>query len=165
MPGITPFQTVGPFLSLGLRAGRRVMQSDTGHASIVVTGRLLDGMGAGIPDGALEFWHPAFTSIGRVLTDADGWFRLETTKPPPLAGAQGAVMAPHFAMRVLGRGILTQYVTRVYFDDEPATARDPVVALVPPDRRSTLIARLMEPHTYRFDVVIQGDRETVFFDL
>jgi len=66
---------------------------------------------------------------------------------------------------VLARGIQTQYVTRVYFDDEATNERDTVLAAVPADRRGTLIAAAVAPADYRFDIVVQGDRETVFFAL
>ena len=73
--------------------------------------------------------------------------------------------APHVAVAVLGRGLLNHLYTRLYFDDEPATADDPVLLLVPADRRATLIAtRDGEGAAYRWDVVLQGEGETVFFD-
>jgi protocatechuate 3,4-dioxygenase alpha subunit len=77
----------------------------------------------------------------------------------------GTVHAPHFAVRVLARGILTEYLTRVYFDDEPDNARDEVLGLVPDERRATLIAVTGTPSEYHFDIVVQGARETVFFDV
>lgn len=165
MAGLTPFQTVGPYLHLGLRAGCEPMRGASASPAIVVTGRLVDGVGAGIPDGALEFWAPGFHDIGRVWTDADGMYRLATTKPCAYAGDGGEVHAPHFAVRVLARGILTQYLTRIYFSDEPENARDVVLARVPADRRATLIAAAHAPGAYRFDIVVQGAGETVFFDV
>jgi protocatechuate 3,4-dioxygenase alpha subunit len=163
--GVTPFQTVGPFLSIGFRAGLAPMTSAAAGAPIEIRGRLIDGEGAGVPDGVLEFWHPAFADIGRVLTGDGGAFTLAAAKPPLAPGADGRTVAPHFAVRVLGRGILTQYLTRVYFDDEPDTAHDPTLALVPADRRATLVARATGPRTYAFDIVLQGLGETVFFDV
>ena len=103
--------------------------------------------------------------VGRVCTASDGGFRLETLKPQVRLDADGTVHAPHFAVRVLGRGILTQYLTRVYFADAPDTDRDVVLAVVPPERRATLIASPSSAGTYRFDVVVQGEGETVFFDV
>ena len=150
MAMLTPFQTVGPYLSIGLRAGTEELPA-TGR--IVIRGRLIDGGGAGIPDGVLEWWHPSLPSIQRSLTTTDGAFVVETIK------------APHLAIRVLGRGILTHYMTRVYFADDPATAGDPILGLVPEHRRHTLIARSGPANEYRFDVVVQGDNETVFFDI
>ena len=165
MAGLTPFQTVGPFLHLGLRAGLEPMTAEGLTTPIVITGRLLDGAGVGIEDGVLEFWAAGFDRVGRVWTEADGVYRLITLKPRGRAEAGGAVHAPHFALRVLARGILTEYLTRVYFDDEPDNARDEVLGLVPDDRRATVIAVTGAPSEYRLDIVVQGARETVFFDV
>lgn len=163
MAGLTPFQTVGPFLHIGLRVGLETEASQT--AAIVIRGRVLDGKGEGIPDGVLEWWHPTLTTVRRSMTGEDGAFVFETAKPPAIDGPDGAAQAPHFAVRVLGRGIQTQYVTRVYFADEPATAGDPILRMVPEHRRHTLIAQSGRANEYRFDVVLQGTGETVFFDL
>jgi protocatechuate 3,4-dioxygenase, alpha subunit len=75
------------------------------------------------------------------------------------------LQAPHVSLAVMGRGILNHLYTRIYFDDEPANADDPVLARAPADRRGTLVARLLDEGVYRFDVVLQGANETVFFDL
>jgi protocatechuate 3,4-dioxygenase alpha subunit len=131
---------------------------------IVIRGRLLDGAAAGIPDGVLEFWAAGFDGIGRVWTDANGGYRLETRMPAVREEPMG-IAAPHFAVRVLGRGILTEYLTRVYFDGQPANERDTILRAVPVERRATLIAVTISPNEYRFDIVVQGDGETVFFDL
>lgn len=158
MAELTPFQTVGPYLHIGLRVG---MQTGVDQGGIAVRGRLIDGRGQPIPDGILEWWHPAFTAVLRSTTEDEGRFVVHLTKPD-VGSANGA---PHLALRVLARGILTQYVTRVYFDDEPGTADDPVLSLVPEARRHTLIARRESANAYRFDVIVQGDHETVFFDV
>ena len=158
MSSLTPFQTVGPYLSLGLRAGTAPIDRDPA-AAITIHGRLLDGEGQGIPDGVLEWWHPVLPCVQRSLTAADGTFAIDTVKPP-----RSDRSAPHIAVRVLARGILTQYVTRIYFGDEPDLAADPIVSLVPEDRRRTLIAQPVDPTIYRFDIVVQGENETVFFD-
>ena len=163
MADLTPFQTVGPYLRLGLRAGLMPMTRRGSGIALVVTGRVLDGAGDGIPDAALEFWAPDFDAIGRALTDDQGRYAIETVRPEGYRH-DGVAHAPHFAVRVLGRGILTQHLTRMYLDDEPNTD-DPVLQLVPPARRHTLVARLTAPGTYHFDVVVQGPGETVFFDL
>jgi protocatechuate 3,4-dioxygenase alpha subunit len=164
MAGLTPFQTVGPFLHLGLRAGREPMTADGLTTPIAITGRLLDGAGAGIEDGVLEFWAAGFDRIGRVWTEAGGLYRLIAVKPSGREDA-GTVHAPHFAVRVLARGILGEYLTRVYFADEPDNARDEVLGLVPAERRATVIAVTGAPSEYHFDIVVQGARETVFFDV
>src|SRR5262245_45339141 len=165
MAGLTPFQTVGPFLHLGLHAGREPMTAPELTERVVIHGRLLDGAGDGIGDGVLEFWAPGFDRIGRVWTEADGRYRLVAVKPPARVDAGGGVHAPHFAVRVLARGILTEYLTRVYFVGEPENAADIVLQLVPVDRRDTLVAALTAPAEYHFDIVVQGERETVFFDV
>jgi protocatechuate 3,4-dioxygenase alpha subunit len=132
---------------------------------VVIHGRLLDGAGEGIGDGVLEFWAPGFDGIGRVWTEPDGGYRLVAVKPPARVGPDGAVHAPHFAVRVLARGILTEYLTRVYFGGEPDNAKDVVLQVVPADRRDTLIATMTTPAEFHLDVVVQGERETVFFDV
>jgi protocatechuate 3,4-dioxygenase alpha subunit len=163
--GLTPLQTVGPYLHLGLLAGRDPMTGPDHAVRIVVRGRLVDGEGVGISDGVLEFWAPGFASIGRVWTGADGGYQLETVKPRTRVEADHSVHAPHFGVRVLARGILTEYITRMYFDDEPENAQDVALQLVPEGRRTTVIAATAGPAAYRFDVVLQGEAETVFFDV
>jgi protocatechuate 3,4-dioxygenase alpha subunit len=163
--GLTPFQTVGPYLHLGLRAGREPMTAPGPRTAIVIHGRLLDGAGEGIGDGVLEFWAAGCEGIGRVWTGVDGSYRLEAVKPQTSVAQDGAVHAPHFAVRILARGILTEYLTRVYFDDEPDNVSDLVLQLVPEDRRGTLIAVGTALSEYHLDVVVQGERETVFFDM
>jgi protocatechuate 3,4-dioxygenase alpha subunit len=154
MAGLTPFQTVGPYLHLGLRDGLGPMTRAGAQATpIVVRGRLLDGAGEGIGDGVLEFWSAGFDGVGRA-----------TVMPEPGEDSNGAFHAPHFAVRVLGRGILTEYLTRMYFDGQPANDRDAILREVPAGRRGTLIATALAPNEYAFDIVVQGERETVFFD-
>jgi protocatechuate 3,4-dioxygenase alpha subunit len=165
MAGLTPFQTVGPFLHLGLLAGRDPMTAEGLTTPIAITGRLLDGAGAGIEDGALEFWAAGFDGIGRVWAEAGGLYRLSAVKPRSRVDSSGVVHAPHFAVRVLARGILTEYLTRVYFDDEPDNSLDDVLRLVPDARRATLIAVAGLPPAYHHDIVVQGERETVFFEV
>ena len=153
MSTVTPFQTVGPFWSLGLRTGFEPPSVSLAGVRVMIRGRLIDGAGAGIPDGILEWWHPNLPSIQRSTTENEGHFLIETMK------------APHIAIRILGRGILTQYVTRLYFADDPDAATDPVLKLVPPDRRHTLLAQPKSIGEYSFDVIVQGENETVFFDI
>ncbi|HEX8029894.1 MAG TPA: hypothetical protein VF491_15580 [Vicinamibacterales bacterium] len=162
MTPLTPFQTVGPYWSIGLREGIDVAPQGT---RIVIRGRLLDGQGTGIPDGVLEWWHPDLPEVQRSPTGADGGFVVDTIKPGAIDGPAGRTQAPHLAIRVLGRGILTQYHTRLYFADDPGNAGDPILGLVPEDRRPTLLAQRASADEYRFDVILQGPQETVFFDL
>jgi protocatechuate 3,4-dioxygenase alpha subunit len=163
MTGLTPFQTVGPYLSLGLRTG--ITPITTADPAIVIRGLLLDGAGQGIPDGVLEFWHPHAGEVRRGLTADDGSFEVTLAQPRPIDGPDGRSQAPHVAVRVLGRGILTQYYTRLYFPGEPLNDADAVLQLVPASRRGTLVAAPVGPRTYRFDVIVQGEGETVFFDV
>jgi len=153
MSTVTPFQTVGPYWSIGLRVGFEAPAVAHPGVRVVIRGRLIDGAGAGIPDGMLEWWQPGLPAVQRSTTENGGSFLLETIK------------APHIALRVLGRGILTQYVTRLYFADDPDTATDPVLTLVPQDRRHTLLAQPTAAGEYSFDVIVQGENETVFFDI
>lgn len=156
---LTPFQTVGPYLSLGLRAGIEPIDRDRSIA-ISISGRLIDGGGQGIPDGVVEWWHPLLPCVQRSLTGEDGSFSIGTIRPPNADGN-----APHFAVRILGRGILTQYITRMYFGDDAALDTDAILKLVPEARRRTLIAQPVDANSYRFNVVVQGENETVFFDI
>jgi protocatechuate 3,4-dioxygenase alpha subunit len=165
MSGLTPFQTVGPYLHLGLLVGREPMTAAGGSMPVTISGRLADGAGAGVPDGALEFWAPGFDGVGRAWTGADGGYELRTVKPVTRIDPDGMVHAPHFAVRVLARGILTEYLSRVYFGDEPDNTRDLILQCVPADRRTTIVAAATGPATYRIDIVLQGDGETVFFDV
>jgi protocatechuate 3,4-dioxygenase alpha subunit len=163
MTSLTPFQTVGPYLSLGLRVGIQPTNVSDG-VTIIIRGRLIDGAGTGIPDGVLEWWHPSLPEVVRSLTGSDGAFAIETVKPAAITTG-GATQAPHLAVRVLARGILTAYVTRVYFEDDAANSSDTVLAAVPESRRGTLIARSQSPREFHFDIVVQGENETVFFDI
>ncbi|MCA3263496.1 MAG: protocatechuate 3,4-dioxygenase subunit alpha [Telmatospirillum sp.] len=177
--GITPSQTVGPFFHYCLVPAAYPYQAAVDAAiagagtAVEIVGTVLDGDGAPVGDAMLEFWQadaagryadagpPAnapFRGFARVATDASGVFRLQTVKP----GAAGA-NAPHIAVSVLGRGLLNRLYTRAYFAGEAANASDPVLALVPAARRSTLIATAEAPGRWRFDIRLQGEGETVFF--
>jgi protocatechuate 3,4-dioxygenase alpha subunit len=153
MRKLTSFQTAGPFLHIGLRAGVEPPREVASESAVTVEGRLLDGAGVGLPDGVLEFWQPDRQAFRRILTGAGGGFTLETVK------------SPHVAVLVMGRGILTCYFTRIYFEDGEGLDDDPVLRLVPPERRTTLVARKIGERLYHFDVILQGERETVFFDV
>jgi protocatechuate 3,4-dioxygenase, alpha subunit len=186
VPLATPSQTVGPFFSIGLQRLGAAELAPPGVAGerVTVEGRVLDGDGQPVPDALLELWQanahgryahsedtqdgpldPRFRGFGRVPTDRDGRFRFATIRPGKVPGPGGTLQAPHIAVSVFARGLLRRLVTRLYFPDDPAHASDPVLALVPPDRRSTLIARRGDgPAALLWDVVLQGAGETVFFD-
>jgi protocatechuate 3,4-dioxygenase alpha subunit len=187
--GLTPSQTVGPFFHGGLlREGLNVLTSpQTQGERIRIEGHVYDGDRAPVPDAVVEIWQanaagryhhpadrgsipldPAFTGFGRCGTDEAGRFWFETVKPGrvPLQGA--ALQAPHICVAVFARGLLDHLATRLYFEDERANDDDPVLRRVPEDRRATLLARRLPVDgkvVYRFDVVLQGDGETVFFEL
>jgi len=142
----TPSQTVGPYLSLGLPWQDGPVADPDG---VRLAGRVLDGAGEPIVDALVEAWHDDPPAFARCPTDDDG--RWQIVVPP----------APHYAIHVLARGLLRHLTTRVYLE---APAGDPVLANVPEDRRDTLLAE-RTGDGYRFDIRLQGDRETVFFDV
>jgi len=150
----TPSQTVGPFFGFALPfdGGPEVAGGE-----VRVEGQLLDGAGEPVPDGLLEAWQGE--QFARCGTDSEGVFHFNVLKPEPKPGE-----APHLNLTVHARGLLRHLVTRVYFpDEEAANAADPVLQKVDPGRRATLIAR-QDGGVFRFDVRLQGEAETVFFD-
>jgi protocatechuate 3,4-dioxygenase, alpha subunit len=194
--GITPSQTIGPFLAIGLpwRDGPFVVPAGTPGA-IVITGVVLDGAGEPLGDALVETWqadpdsrfaHPddprgpaapavgTFRAFGRCATDAQGQYRIVTLRPGPLPAPGGGAEAPHLDVSVFARGLLDRVVTRIYLPDEiEANAADPVLSsITDPDRRQTLIATVGEGEPggggsaeFRFDIRLQGEHETVFFDV
>jgi protocatechuate 3,4-dioxygenase alpha subunit len=110
---------------------------------------------------------PEFLGFGRMPTAPDGSCEFETIKPGRVPGAGNVLQAPHLNLAVFARGMLKQLYTRVYFTGEPANQADPVLALVPKERRSTLLAQPdpARPGGWRFDIHLQGEQETVFFDV
>lgn len=186
----TPSQTVGPFFSKALihEGWSDLAARGVAGRTVVITGRVLDGDAIPVPDALLEIWQanaagrydhpddardtpldPQFRGFGRAGTDAQGRFRFRTIKPGPVPGAGGSVQAPHLNVSVFARGLLRRLVTRMYFPDEPLNANDPVLISLPDAARwATLIARPASGGSERelsFDIVLQGDNETVFFDV
>lgn len=192
--GQTPSQTVGPFFAYGLTpeqygyplasiAAPDLRNPDVDGQQIRVEGRVLDGNGEVVNDAMIEIWqadpqgryaHPAdprgniaFKGFGRcgTGTDPENRFVFDTLKP----GAVDAEQAPHINVIVFLRGLLSHLYTRLYFADEAAAnAKDPVLLSVPAERRDTLIAERSEEDgvaVYRFDIHMQGERETAFFDV
>ena len=138
----------------------------------MLTGIVTDGDGAPVGDACVEIWQaspPAderFPGYGRCATDAEGRFRFVTLKPGPVPGRGNAQQAPHIAINILARGILTRLTTRAYFAGEALNETDPLLAMVEdPARRATLIAQPDGPGTWRLDIGLQGDNETVFIDV
>lgn len=180
---LTPSQTVGPFFHYALPydTGPRLVPAGAAGA-VRVSGVVLDGEGAAVPDALLEIWQAgpdgrfreepgvyaaptAFRGFGRCATDAHGAYEFVTLKPAGVPTVDGTAQAPHIAMSVFARGMLRRAVTRVYFGDEAeANASDPLLRDLPADRAATLVAA-RAGDGYRFDVRIQGDQETVFLDV
>lgn len=138
-------------------------------AVIEIEGRIFDGAGEPLPDAMIEIWQPDGEGVfgelfGRAPTADDGGYRFRTVLPGRVAGPGNTLQAAHIDVGVMGRGILRRLVTRIYFEGEPGLDEDPVLGLVPDERRSTLVARRIAPGRYRFDIVLQGAGETVFFD-
>ncbi len=190
----TPSQTVGPYFAYGLTPaqygypfkeliGNRLGDAATDGERIRIVGRVFDGAGEIVPDAMIEIWqadaqgryaHAAdprgsntdFKGFGRfgTGTDPDNRFLFDTIKP----GAIGDGQAPHITVIVFMRGMLNHVYTRLYFSDEAAAnAVDPVWCALAAGRRQTLIAQRQESAegvVYQFDIHIQGDLETVFFD-
>jgi protocatechuate 3,4-dioxygenase alpha subunit len=168
-------------------AGDNLITPDATGQKIHIEGCISDGDGAPINDAMLEIWqadsqgrylhargqaprpNAKFTGFGRSATDRQGLFGFDTIKPGAVMGADGKPQAPHIVFCIFSRGMLRQIYTRLYFSDEAAAnAADPILALVPADRRGTLVAHKQPGEgvpVYRFDIRVQGDNETVFFDI
>ncbi len=182
----SPSQTIGPFFhfpqfvhpELGCMAG-----ANAKGERISLTVHLLDGDDAPVPDGLIELWQadasgkyehpedtqeqtpdPALCGFGRLPTDAAGVCVFETVRPGPTPGSGGDFQAPHIVVTVFARGMLRPVFTRLYFDGDPANEKDGVLALVPKERRQTLMAHY-DSGTWLFEIRLCGDRETVFFDV
>ncbi|MGH7931657.1 MAG: protocatechuate 3,4-dioxygenase subunit alpha [Candidatus Binataceae bacterium] len=186
----TPSQTIGPFFHRALLREEMNDLTAAGAAGVRITieGRVLDGDNAPVSDALIEIWQantagrydhpedrqekkldPNFHGYGRIGTDEHGRFRFRTIKPGPVPGNGNARQAPHINVSIFTRGLLKRLVTRIYFPDEPLSANDPVLSAIrDTSRRATLVAHKMaaapEP-LFRFDIVLQGANETVFFDV
>lgn len=152
---------------------------------IEIAGYVRDGDRAPVPDAMIEIWQanaagryrsaddrredvaidPHFVGFGRTSTDDDGIYRFRTIIPGRVPGPGNTLQAPHLAVSVFGRGLVKRLATRLYFDGAQGNDSDPILAIVPDDRRDTLIAKRRDDGVWWLDIVIQGDDETVFFDL
>jgi protocatechuate 3,4-dioxygenase alpha subunit len=173
MPVATAAQTIGPYWHL-IEHPEFADLTRFGAAGerIVLTGRISDGDGAPVTDACVEIWQaspPAdssFPGYGRAATDRDGVFRITTLKPGPVPGRGNALQAPHIAINLLMRGVLTRLYTRAYFAGEALNETDPLLSLVEDTaRRATLIAQAAEPGVWRLDIRLQGAGETVFIEV
>lgn len=176
----TPSQTVGPYFGMALPwpDGPNVVDGDT-IGAFWIRGRVTDGVGDPIPDALIETWQAdptgrfpaesdvgplAFRGFGRCPTDDEGTFGIRTVKPGSVAGVDGSAQAPHIDVAVFMRGLLRPVITRIYFPDDPANLTDPLLAAIPEPQRATMIAVRSEDG-YRFDIRLQGEGESAFFDL
>ena len=180
----TPSQTVGPFLRIGLVHGEKqnvLADEHTAGKRIRLAGVVYDGNGTPMEDALLEIWHadangiyphpadprhreadPHFRGFGRAHNEDGGSYEFHTVKPGRRDGH-----APFINLHLFARGMLLHAQTRIYFADESANATDPILQSVPVERRATLLARLEadgEIPVYRFDIHMQGEQETVFFE-
>ena len=179
-------QTVGPFFNFGLTVnsalGTLAGEGADGER-IWLKIRVTDGAGSPTPgDSMIELWQadargryahpmdprateadPNFRGFGRLETDVNGVCTFQTVKPGPVDGAS----APHINVAVFARGLLKQLHTRIYFAGEPRNATDPVLALVPEERRATLLANPIpgEANRWSIEIRLQGEAETVFFEV
>ena len=185
----TSSQTVGPFFAIELTTDAHRLNCVAGPEArgkrVWVTFRVLDGDDVPVDDAMLEIWQadangkynhpddpqpkqldPGWIGFGRLATGEDGSCVVETIKPGRVA--HGTLQAPHLLVAIFARGMLKPLYTRVYFAGDAANDEDPVLQLVPPERRETLMARPDPTHpagNWSFDLRLQGDQETVFFDL
>ena len=182
---LTPSQTVGPFYGLGLIDARwaPAIEAATPGQRIRIQGRVLDGDGTPVIDAMLESWqadaggiyrhprtmagHPlpndGFTGFHRISSGAEGIFGWDTIMPGAVAQPDGSRHAPHINLGIFARGLLDRLHTRIYFAGETLNGSDPVLALVPAERRPGLIAGPTGPGSYSFDIRLRGPGETVFF--
>jgi protocatechuate 3,4-dioxygenase alpha subunit len=178
-------QTVGPFFHFGLTIDASIgtlASADTPGVRMRLRVRVLDGDAMAVPDAMVEIYQAdaagaypppggrlanGFTGFGRLATDAEGWCTFETVRPGAIADASGRAQAPHIDVCLFMRGLLRHLYTRVYFADDPGLATDPFLAVVPPDRRNTLTASSDsgDRSLWTFVIRLQGEPETVFFDL
>jgi protocatechuate 3,4-dioxygenase alpha subunit len=185
-----PSQTVGPFFHFCLTTEKTCVGAIAGPQAkgerVLLTVRVLDGDGVGLGDAMIEIWQanaegkynhpddlqqktadPSFLGFGRMGTTEDGLCEFETIKPGRVPGPGDTLQAPHLNLAVFARGMLKQLYTRIYFAGDPANQEDPVLALVPAERRETLMAHpdTARPGGWRFDLRLQGENETAFFDV
>ena len=160
----TPSQTVGPFFGFALPFEKDSEAVDpTAPGAIRIEGQMLDGAGEHVADALLEVSNGH--QFARCRTDTEGAFHFTVRKPAPIRGTGGRESAPYVTVTVFARGLLRQLITRIYFpDEEEANRLDPVLELVDPVKRPTLIAR-SDGGVLSFDIHLQGDKETVFFAL
>ncbi len=167
----TAAQTIGPYWHLIEHPEFADLTRFGAEGEVItLTGQVTDGDGAPVADCCVEIWQssPAasetFPGYGRARTDAEGVYVFTTVKPGPVAGNGNTLQAPHIAINLLARGILTRLYTRAYFQGEALNETDPLLGLLDEDRRATLIA-IPADGAWRMDIRLQGEGETVFIDV
>jgi protocatechuate 3,4-dioxygenase, alpha subunit len=182
----TPSQTVGPFFHIGLPDTASQLVSPDDPDAVRIVGTVFDGDDLPVGDAMIELWqanragryaHPedtreelaleeGFEGFGRAGTDEEGSFEFTTVKPGVVPGPGGVPQAPHIEVSIFARGLLKRIATRIYFPDEAdANAADPVLSSIEdPEERATLVA-VEDDGALRFDIRLQGDRQTAFFDV
>jgi protocatechuate 3,4-dioxygenase alpha subunit len=183
---VTSYQTVGPYFKIGLEALYRndLTNPNTPGRVIEVAGTVFDADRAPVPDAVLELWHAdsfgrymvqpqtkpfdeSYVGFGRVPTNEAGQFHFRTVKPGAVQADRPARQAPHILVSVFMRGLLYRLITRIYFSDEAGNADDPVLRSVEQHRRGSLVASVdpSHPNRYEWNIFLQGEDETVFFEL
>ena len=185
-PETTPSQTIGPFFHDALLDEDRSELVSSDHPEAVrIGGIVYDGAGEPVSDAMVEIWQASqagryndselegsppdpetFSGFGRSGTDAGGRFSFVTVKPGPVSGPDRGMQAPHIMVSVFARGLLKRVVTRIYFpEEEEANAKDPVLSSIGDlEFRRTLVAN-DEGDALRFDIYLQGENQTAFFEL
>jgi protocatechuate 3,4-dioxygenase alpha subunit len=185
--GLAASQTIGPFFQIGFEDLYQTDLTVPGLTGTIITisGKIFDADRVAVPDALVEIWQansfgkyahhddyqdkpldPGFTGFGRCPTNSEGTFKFRTVKPGAVPSSTEAPQAPHINVSIFMRGLLNRLVSRIYFSGDERNGADEVLGLVDPARRSTLFAR-PDPfnlNAYRWDVVLQGPHETVFFD-
>jgi protocatechuate 3,4-dioxygenase alpha subunit len=180
MTAATAHQTAGPYWHMiDFPEWADLIRPGSGNEGvagerITLTGRITDGDGAAVVDGLVEIWQAGpdgtygdgFQGFGRCATDERGEFRFVTLKPGPVPGRGNATQAPHIQIAIFARGLMRHLVTRAYFAGEALNDADPVLSMIEdPARRATLLARPERAGTWRLDIRLQGEGETVFLDI
>ena len=184
----TSSQTVGPYLHIGMTwlVTENLVAPGVAGDPVTIEGRVSDGDGMPVSDALVEIWQanahgryahpedtgsaplePGFTGFGRAATDGDGKVRFTTIKPGRVPAPGGGLQAPHINVTIFMRGMLRHLVTRIYFPGDPANDEDAVLQSVPAARRATLVAvpQAGNPSALAWNIRLQGEDETVFFDL
>ena len=174
-----PHQTVGPYWHLiDHPEWADLLRPDGPNAGVegegmILSGTIRDGAGTRVSDAMVEIWQAdangrydgGFQGFGRCRTDAQGRFRFTTLRPGPVPGRGNAVQAPHIQLMIFARGLLSHLTTRAYFSGDPRNANDPLLGMVPAERRGTLLAQEAMPGEWVLDIALQGTAETVFLDI